>query len=41
MAPDPACYLTGEESGLAPDAAKTPEAAQWLVPVQQNGTANP
>ena len=41
MAPDPACYLTDEEIGLAPDAAKTPEAAQWLVPVQQNGTANP
>ncbi len=40
MAPDPACYLTDDEIGIAPDAAETPEAERWLVPVQQNETAH-
>ena len=40
MAPDPACYLTDEEIGLAPAVAKTAGASQWLVPVQQNGRAS-
>ncbi len=35
LAPDPACYLTDEEIGLANGSAKTPEAERWLVPVQQ------
>jgi Fe-coproporphyrin III synthase len=39
LAPDPACYLTDEEIGIAPDSAAAEEAARWPVPVQQPGAA--
>ena len=39
LAPDPACYLTDEEIGIAPDSAAAEEAARWPVPVQQQGAA--
>ncbi len=35
LAPDPACYLTDAEIGIAPDSAAAEEAARWPVPVQQ------
>ncbi len=37
LAPDPACYLTDEEIGIAPDGAAAEEAARWQVPVQRLG----
>ncbi len=37
LAPDPACYLTDEEIGIAPDSAAAEEAARWPVPVQRSG----
>jgi radical SAM protein with 4Fe4S-binding SPASM domain len=37
LAPDPACYLTDEEIGIAPDSAAAEEAARWTVPVQRLG----
>lgn len=37
-APDPACYLTNEEIGIAPGSPAEAEAARWPVPVQsRNG----
>jgi radical SAM protein with 4Fe4S-binding SPASM domain len=39
LAPDPACYLTDEEIGIAPDSAAAEEAARWPVPVQRQGAA--
>ena len=38
LAPDPACYLTDEEIGLAPGSPEALEAAAWPVPVQKPGT---
>lgn len=35
LAPDPACYLTDEEIGIAPGTPEAAEAARWPVPVQQ------
>ncbi len=37
LAPDPACYITDEEIGLAPATPEAEEAAKWPVPVQQGG----
>ena len=37
LAPDPACYLTDEEIGLAPGTPEAAEAAKWPVPVQEGG----
>ena len=34
-APDPACYLTDAEIGIAPGTPEAAEAARWPVPVQQ------
>jgi radical SAM protein with 4Fe4S-binding SPASM domain len=34
LAPDPACYLTDEEIGIAPGTPAAEEAAAWPVPVQ-------
>jgi len=34
LAPDPACYLTDEEIGIAPDSAAAEESARWPAPVQ-------
>ncbi|MGQ9571908.1 MAG: radical SAM protein [Dehalococcoidia bacterium] len=34
LAPDPACYLTDEEIGIAPGTEAAAEAARWPVPVQ-------
>jgi len=35
LAPDPACYLTDEEIGVAPGTPAAAEAAKWPVPVQE------
>ena len=35
LAPDPACYLTDDEIGLAPGTPEAAEAAKWPVPVQE------
>jgi len=35
LAPDPACYLTDEEIGVAPGTPAAEEAARWPVPVQE------
>jgi len=35
LTPDPACYLTDEEIGIAPGTAAAEEAAKWPVPVQK------
>jgi radical SAM protein with 4Fe4S-binding SPASM domain len=35
LAPDPACYLTDEEIGVAPGTPAAAEAARWPVPVQE------
>lgn len=39
LAPDPACYLTDEEIGLMPGTPEAAEAANWPVPVQEDGMA--
>jgi radical SAM protein with 4Fe4S-binding SPASM domain len=35
FAPDPACYLTDEEIGIAPGSPEAEEAVAWPVPIQQ------
>lgn len=35
LAPDPACYLTDEEIGVAPGTPAAEESARWPVPVQE------
>lgn len=38
LAPDPACYLTDEEIGLAADAREDETAEEWTVPIQQTAS---
>jgi hypothetical protein len=41
LAPDPACYLTDAEIGVAPGTPAAEEAARWPVPVQKESAGPP